>query len=511
MFKKILKLEDYSPKTEIEKTAIDLLNILKNYSECYFVGGYPRDLLIYKFLNKKNTIKDIDIAIKLNKKNNFKEFLESNNIDFKILNENFGVYLIKINNFEFQVATFRKDGKTSNGRKPTYVKFTDSMKVDSKRRDFTVNSMYLDPFKKVIFDFNGGIKDVKKQRIRFIGKAEKRVKEDYLRILRYFRFKNKYSFNPKEKDLQIIKSNSSNLDNISKERVKIELDECLSINNINTLFYEFDKYKILDILFPELKKIQGVVYKINDNYNSDVYTYSINCLKAFSSNKIMFNLLKKYFEKDFEELQNQKDLKDFIISKNGLNAIWASIFHEIGKLSPEQIDLDDGSKKIVFKDHEQISLSLSMDIMRRFGFTKEEKEGISWIINNHGEKILEIKNLNLLDAKKFVSNKDFMNLVYLYLSMLISDYDDESIVEKEFVNTFGDLINEYNQVSKDKKRLDDILDIYLFKEFDIFDKNIINQLTEEIKESLIEGKIRTRSGVIKYLENKTGKVYLKNK
>ena len=205
MFKKKLKLVDYVPKTQIEISAINFLKILSEYSECYFVGGYPRELLMAKFLNKKNTIKDVDIAIKHKKNKDIKEFFESKNIEYRILNENFGVYSVIFDGFNFQIASYRKDGKISNGRRPSSIKFLNSIKKDSKRRDFTINAFYFDPFTNVIFDFNNGIKDIKKERIRFIGKPEKRIKEDYLRILRYIRFKNKYGLNAKDKDIAAIK------------------------------------------------------------------------------------------------------------------------------------------------------------------------------------------------------------------------------------------------------------------------------------------------------------------
>ncbi len=508
MFKKKLKLVDYVPKTQIEISAINFLKILSEYSECYFVGGYPRELLMAKFLNKKNTIKDVDIAIKHKKNKDIKEFFESKNIEYRILNENFGVYSVIFDGFNFQIASYRKDGKISNGRRPSSIKFLNSIKKDSKRRDFTINAFYFDPFTNVIFDFNNGIKDIKKERIRFIGKPEKRIKEDYLRILRYIRFKNKYGLNAKDKDIAAIKKYANSLDNISKERIKIELDEILSLTNINTIFYELDKFKILDCLLPEIKKIQGVTYKINDNSNSDVYVFTLNCIRAFS-NKILFNIVKKYLKEDFKDLQSAKDIKEFIVDKYGTGMLWACLFHELGKINPEYIELDDGSKKIFFRDHETISLSICMDMMKRYGFSKDLKEEISWLITNHDSKINDILSLNSTDKKKFVFNDNFIRLLILNISFLIAEYDDESIVEREIKARFLDLINVYNESLQDKIKILEIATPEILKEFGIKDGQIFYQIMCGITNSFIEGKIKTTGGVIKYLENKTGKIYSK--
>ncbi len=508
MLKKIIKIEDYSPKTQIESSAVDFLKILNEYSECYFVGGYPRDLLMYKFLNKKNIIKDIDIAIKRKNKKDIKEFFESKNIEYKILNEVFGVYSVLFNGFNFQVASLRKDGKVSNGRRPSSIKFLNSIKKDSKRRDFTMNALYFNPFLKTITDFNGGIKDIKKEKIKFIGKTEKRIKEDYLRILRYIRFKNKYGLISKDKDINLIKQYGKNLEKISKERIKIELDEILSLTNINSVFYELDKFKILEYLLPEIKKTQGIIYKVNDNSNSDIYVFTLNCIKAFS-NKILFNLLKKYLFKDFGDLQNTKDIKDCIIDKYGTGVLWSCLFHEIGKLNPEYIELENGLKKIYFKDHETMSLSISMDIMKRYGFNKELKEEISWLIINHDSKLNELLDSNIVDKKKFAFNNNFVKLLILNFVFLIAEYDDESLIEKEISSKLLEFINIYNDLLQDKIKISEIITPEILKDFEIKEGQVSSQIINEMSNLFLEGKIKTKNGVIKYLENKTGKIYSK--
>lgn len=449
MFKKNLKLEEYSPKTEIEKSAVELIGVLSIYSESFFVGGYPRDLLFYKFLNKKNQVKDIDIAISNNKKKDFKDFLDANNIEYKTLSESLKVYLVKFNNFEFQVAVLRKDGKSSDGSKPKSAKFLKSIKKDSIRRDFTINALYFNPITKTISDFHKGIKDIKKEKIRFIGNPEKRIKEDYLRILRYIRFKNKYNLKTIDKDLLLLKKHSKNLEKVSKERLKMELDNVFYLNNIDGIFYEFDKFKVLDVLLPEIKKTQGVTYKIHDQVNPDIYTFTVNCLKNFS-NKIFFNLLKKYLKEDFLELQGYRDVKDFIIEKYGLGIFWTCLFNGLGKMEPRHIDLDDGSQKIIFENHENITISMSMEIMKRYNFSKELKEEISWMIINHDIKVKEVLSLDLEARNKIFSNDNFIKIIILNIIFLVSEYNSEEAIDNEFDKNFGNILNIYKKINKKK-------------------------------------------------------------
>ena len=89
-----------------------------------------------------------------------------------------------------EVTTLRSDVST-DGRRAT-VAFTDDWQQDAGRRDFTINALYADPFSGELFDYFGGLDDLKSRTVRFIGEPLQRIAEDHLRILRYFRFHARY-------------------------------------------------------------------------------------------------------------------------------------------------------------------------------------------------------------------------------------------------------------------------------------------------------------------------------
>jgi tRNA nucleotidyltransferase (CCA-adding enzyme) len=131
-------------------------------------------------------------------------------LNFKGLSH--GTVPVRINdNTNFEITTLRID-KITDGRH-AIVEFTNDWNVDAHRRDFTINSLFLD-FNGIVHDYVNGMEDIKKRLVRFVGNADERIKEDYLRILRYFRFFGRISDNPMghdEQSLTAIKNNINGL------------------------------------------------------------------------------------------------------------------------------------------------------------------------------------------------------------------------------------------------------------------------------------------------------------
>ena len=250
----------YSFDTQFEKTAVNLLKKLSKYGKTYFVGGYPRDILIEQILGVKYVKKDIDICIGLSSED-LKKSLKLLNLDFKALNEILGVYLVTYNDFNFEVACLRKDIDIGNGRRPKKVIFTNSIKVDSKRRDFTINALYFDPVNMVIYDFYNSRNDIKTKMLKFIGNPAKRIQEDYIRILRFIKFKNKYNFNYIDKQYELLKKYVSKLGDINQDKVREELEDIFCLDYINKNLEELRKLRILDIVLPEMRSLEDLKVK----------------------------------------------------------------------------------------------------------------------------------------------------------------------------------------------------------------------------------------------------------
>ncbi|MBQ3695991.1 MAG: CCA tRNA nucleotidyltransferase [Alphaproteobacteria bacterium] len=159
-----------------DKKALFLHRILGD--KVRLVGGCVRDYLLHKHFQ------DRDMATPLTP-DEVVNLLEKHHVPHVDIGRPFGTIIAKVDGTPFEITTLRKDVLT-DGRHAV-VKFTKSWAVDAKRRDFTVNALYADVHGK-IYDYVGGIEDLKAGHLRFIGSAKKRMQEDYLRLLRYFRF-----------------------------------------------------------------------------------------------------------------------------------------------------------------------------------------------------------------------------------------------------------------------------------------------------------------------------------
>ena len=192
-----------------------------------FVGGCVR-----KYLSNER-IDDIDIATILTTDQIREKFKDTN---FKIVDTGIkhGTVTLVSEKHKVELTTLRKDIKT-DGRHAE-VEYTDDWKQDSERRDFTINAIYLDINGK-IFDPQMGKIDLKNKLVKFIGDPQKRIEEDYLRIIRFIRFKIMYDITVEQSTIKAIKQNLDGIKKISKERILIELLKILDLPN----FLEINK------------------------------------------------------------------------------------------------------------------------------------------------------------------------------------------------------------------------------------------------------------------------------
>jgi len=134
----------------------------------------------------------------------------------------FGVILVHHGKSTVEVATFRSDGAYEDGRRPSSVTFT-TAEEDARRRDFTINGLFLDPIEDRVIDFVGGRDDLAAKRIRAIGDPHHRFGEDHLRLLRAVRFAARFSFEIEPATAAAITSLAPRVKSISPERVGEEL------------------------------------------------------------------------------------------------------------------------------------------------------------------------------------------------------------------------------------------------------------------------------------------------
>ena len=295
------------------------INKYNETSEIRYVGGCVR-----KILNDEKT-DDIDLATNLTP-DQVKQCLDKNQIKFFETGIEHGTITAVIDDQNFEITTLRKDVKT-DGRHAV-VEYTTNWKEDSLRRDFSINSIYSD-LDGNLYDPNSGHKDLNFGIIKFIGDPETRIKEDYLRIIRYLRFYTEYSKIDHEINIiKIIKKNIEGLGKISKERQFNELKKILKLDNFLKLFKNKISCELFSLIFPQLKnfkklsklsKPQEKILKnkslnfvisflvIDETDNSDYFVYKYN-LPNELKDKINF-LKNNSLNKDSTKIFNKKDLQ----------------------------------------------------------------------------------------------------------------------------------------------------------------------------------------------------------
>ena len=248
-----LKFDNLKKKYEIKKIFNIFSNDLNN-CQIRFIGGCVR-----KALSNEN-IDDIDLAVDLTPEE-VKLILKNNNIKFFETGIEHGTITAKINNEKLEITSLRRDIK-SYGRHAA-VEFTKKWYEDAARRDFSINCIYAD-LEGNLYDPFEGKKDLKNGKVKFIGNVENRIREDYLRVLRYIRFFLDYSNQPHDLDIQKkILKNISGINKISKERLLNELEKIFKSKNIFKINDDEFLVKILNLVFPELKNIH-LLEKLND-------------------------------------------------------------------------------------------------------------------------------------------------------------------------------------------------------------------------------------------------------
>ncbi len=186
-----------------------------------FVGGAVRDLL----LDEEHS--DLDLATTHSPQEVVRR-LESAGIKAVPTGIEHGTITAVSSNTVIEVTTLRSDVST-DGRRAT-VAFTDDWQEDAARRDFTINALYADPFTGELFDYYGGIDDLKSRTVRFIGDPFQRIAEDHLRILRYFRFHARYGHGePDPAAIAACCSRANDLMALSRERIADELLKLLAL------------------------------------------------------------------------------------------------------------------------------------------------------------------------------------------------------------------------------------------------------------------------------------------
>jgi len=331
-------------------TTISALKALdrKTRAEVYITGGYVRDLI----RKKKND--DLDIVIRclslhavkkfLSKYGKVKEVFLSNTHDkfaLPIL-----VFQVKDDPIEAQITLPRR-GKHQS------MNISNTLRQDSLHRDFTFNAMYLsinEKSSRKVIDYNGGLSSIRKRRIESVGKAEDRLKESPIRIMRAFTLSSRLNYQISHHLIEAIEKNRDLIMLAPVENVRDELNEILLSKRPSKYLKLMRKLGILSLIMPELYKCVGV-QQDRRYHKYDVFTHCIyTCDQA----------------------------EDDLILR------LAALLHDIGKPDTRaEVKTTGGSKRITFHKHELYSVRHAQEFLNRLRYDKSTIAKVISLVKYH--------------------------------------------------------------------------------------------------------------------------------
>lgn len=324
----------------------------------YFAGGSVRDFL------RGEIPKDYDIATTASPEEIEKLFPKT-----LAIGKQFGVILVIQEGKPFEVATFRQEGPYRDGRHPSEVTFT-TPEEDARRRDFTVNGLFYDPFDQKVIDYVGGRKDISRRVIRAIGEPQTRFEEDKLRLLRAVRFAANLGFAIEGKTWSCIQRLASAIHQVSAERIRDELIKTFTRPGAGRGLELLSESGLLKEILPEVEAMKGVKQPPEFHPEGDVFIHTRMLM---------------------ERLKNPSAVLAF-----------AALLHDVGK--PPTFQVREG--RIRFYEHSRIGSEMAGKILRRLRFSNDEVEAVATCVDNH-MKFANVKQMREGKLKRFLTQPTF--------------------------------------------------------------------------------------------------------
>lgn len=327
----------------------------KNNFEAFMVGGCVRDSIL------NNIPKDYDITTSAKPDDTLSLFEKTIPTGIK-----HGTITILINNNPYEATTYRTEGDYLDNRRPSAVSFVTDIKEDLSRRDFTINALAYNNSVGLIDYFNG-LSDIKDKIIRCVGEADKRFKEDALRMLRAIRFSCQLNFDIEKETYNAIINNHKLISNISFERIRDELCKILISDNPSKGLILLKETGLLEIILPEINNLVNFT-PMCTNHNNNVFQHTLKVINNTYNNLILR---------------------------------LAALFHDVGKLNTLTYN-ENGF--YYFPNHNIESSLMTRNILSKLRFDNSTINIVCKLIEHH-----LVLNVNSLPSK--IEVKQLLNII----------------------------------------------------------------------------------------------------
>lgn len=326
--------------------------------EAYLAGGCVRDRL----LGMGRPTGDFDVATSARPEEVERLFPRTVPVGAQ-----FGVILVVEGDVHVEVATFRADDAYIDGRHPVAVRFT-TPEEDAKRRDFTINGMFADPFTGEVFDFVGGRRDLELRVVRAIGDPRRRFAEDRLRLVRAARFAARLGFAVEPETASAIREMAPMIHEVSAERIGEEIVKILIEGAARRGFELLSELGLLSEVLPEIEAMKGVEQGRDYHPEGDVFTHTMLALGQLDRSAL-----------------------------RGETLAIGVLLHDVAKR--ECSGRRDG--KITFYGHCERGAERAREICRRLRRPNAVAERVSWLVKDH-LRLLDAPEMRLSTLKRFL-------------------------------------------------------------------------------------------------------------
>ncbi len=291
---------------------------------------------------------------------------ESQTSQSKVPLESRNLLLGRVPKSTVEVATFRCDVGYSDGRHPDEVRFSKNPRQDVQRRDFTINGLLLDPIENTVLDYVGGQDDLKSKIIRAIGHPDIRFAEDKLRMLRAVRFAARFEYTIEPATFASIQKLASQINQVSRERVRDELTRMLTEGHAKIAFEMLDETGLLREVLPEIDAMKGIEQPPEFHPEGDVFVHTLLMLEKMPQ-------------------------------PCPAALAWGVLLHDVGKPPTFRRAPD----RIRFDEHARVGTKMAESICRRLRFSNDETKQIVALVENH-MRFGDAERMNPSTFKKFI-------------------------------------------------------------------------------------------------------------